>query len=143
MKKAKEPITTGIAKVPVVIQMEALECGAACLCMVLAYYGKWLPLEEVRRDCGVSRDGSNAGNIMDAAIAYGMEVEGYRMEPETLRDEGTFPCIIHWNFNHFVVWEGKKKGKYYINDPAFGRRDVTYEDIDKSFTGVVITFAPT
>jgi len=142
MKNAKEPITTGIAKVPVVIQMEALECGAACLCMVLAYYGKWLPLEEVRRDCGVSRDGSNAGNIMDAAIAYGMEVEGYRMEPETLRDEGTFPCIIHWNFNHFVVCNGFKGNKVYLNDPAKGNYSVSMKTFDESFTGIVLTFAP-
>ena len=88
-----EPVTKGVAKVPVVMQLEALECGAACLCMVMAYYGKWVPLEQVRKDCGVSRNGSNAANILGAAERYGFEAGGYRVEPEILRDEGFFPCI--------------------------------------------------
>ena len=94
-----------IAKVPVVMQMEALECGAASLCMVLAYFGKWLPLEQIRSDCGVSRDGSNAKNLLLAARAYGLKANGYRMEPSALRNI-VFPAIIHWNFNHFVVLNG-------------------------------------
>ena len=81
-------------KVPVVMQMEALECGAASLCMVLAYYGKWLPLEQVRADCGVSRDGSSAKNVLKAARSYGLKAQGYRYEPEQLRREARFPCII-------------------------------------------------
>ena len=85
------------------MQLEALECGAAALCMVMAYYGKWVPLEQVRLDCGISRDGSNAKNIYLAAENYGFKVTAYRMEPESLRDQGQFPCIIHWNMNHFVV----------------------------------------
>ncbi len=83
------------------MQMEALECGAASLCMVMAYYEKWVPLEQVRRDCGVSRDGSKASNILKAARSYGFTAKGYRFEPEQLREKGTFPCIIHWEFNHF------------------------------------------
>ena len=83
-------------KVPLVMQMEALECGAACLSMILAYHGKWLPLEKVRADCGVSRDGSNAKNIVKAAQSYGLKTKAYRFEPEDLQKQGAFPCIIHW-----------------------------------------------
>src|SRR5690554_439737 len=108
-----------VAKVPVVMQMETLECGAASLGMVLAYYGKWLPLEQLRADCGVSRDGCNARNLLIAARAHGLRAEGYRMEPEDLRDI-TFPAIIHWDFNHFVVLNGFKKKKAVINDPGRG-----------------------
>ncbi len=102
----RTPIREGVAKVPVVMQLEALECGAASLTMVLAYFGKWIPLEQVRADCGVSRDGSNARNILKAARSYGLVAKGYRYEPEDLKKEGKFPCIIHWNFNHFVVLDG-------------------------------------
>ena len=93
---------TKVAKVPVIMQMEALECGAASLCMVLAYYGKWVPLEQLRADCGVSRDGSNAKNVLIAARAYGLRARGFRMEPEALR-EITLPAIIHWDYNHLGV----------------------------------------
>ena len=102
-EKIKQPVKHGVAKVPVVMQLEALECGAACLTMILAYYGRWIPLEQIRADCGVSRDGSNAKNILKAARYHGLEARGYRFEPESLREHGSFPCIIHWNFNHFVV----------------------------------------
>ncbi len=135
--------TGRIAKVPIVMQMEALECGAASLAMVLAYYGKWLPLEQVRMDCGVSRDGSNARNILKAARSYGMTAKGYQYEPELLRAEGRFPCIIHWNFDHFVVLCGFK-GKYaYINDPARGNVPISMEEFDHAFTGVCMMFDPT
>ncbi|MGI6357695.1 MAG: NHLP family bacteriocin export ABC transporter peptidase/permease/ATPase subunit [Bacillota bacterium] len=128
-----------VAKVPVVMQMETLECGAACLCMVLAYYGRWLPLEQVRTDCGVSRDGSSARNIVRAARAYGLDARGYRMEPEALR-QITLPAIIHWNFNHFVVLNGFKKAKAVINDPGRGTVEVPWEEFDKAFTGIVLRF---
>ena len=118
--KIKQPVTKGVAKVPVVMQMEALECGAACLTMVLAYYQKWIPLEQVRYDCGVSRDGSNAKNVLLAARNYGLVANGYRMEPEVLRENGQFPCIVHWEFDHFIVVNGFRKNKVYINDPARG-----------------------
>ncbi len=140
--KIKPTITSGTAKVPVVMQLEALECGAASLTMIMAYYGKWVPLEQVRADCGVSRDGSNAKNIALAAQRYGFKVEGFRRTPETIRTKGVFPCIIHWNFNHFVVLDGFK-GKYaYINDPAKGFVKVPLEDFDKAFTGVTINIVP-
>ena len=141
-KKTKEPVKKGVAKVPVIMQMEALECGAACLTMVLAYYDKWVPLERVRVDCGVSRDGSNAGNVLKAARFYGLEADGYKLEVQTLMEHATFPCIIHWNFNHFVVLDGFKGKKAILNDPARGRVEVTMEEFDESFTGICLLFSP-
>ena len=138
----KQPVTSGVAKVPMIMQMEALECGAACLAMVLAYYRKWIPLEQVRLDCGVSRDGSNMKNVFLAAQHYGLEAHGYRMEPEDLKKKGTFPCIIHWEFNHFVVLDGFRGGKAVLNDPARGIIRVPMEVFDESFTGLLLTFAP-
>lgn len=142
MKKIKQPVKNGIAKVPVVMQMEALECGAASLTMVLSYYDKWIPLEQVRSDCGVSRDGSSAKNILMAARNYGLKAQGYRMEPEALKQKGTYPCIIHWEFNHFVVLKGFKGDKVYINDPANGDVVITMKEFDDAFTGVCIMFEP-
>ena len=141
-KTIKSPVKNGVAKVPVVMQMEALECGAACLAMVMAYYQKWVPLEQVRLDCGVSRDGSNAKNMMLAARHYGLEAKGYRMELEALRKQGTFPCIIHWNFDHFVVLDGFKGNKAVLNDPARGVVKVDMESFDEAFTGIVILLTP-
>jgi len=141
-KKVKSPVTRGVAKVPVIMQLEALECGAASLAMLAAYYGKWVPLEQVRADCGVSRDGSNAKNIFLAAQSYGFQVEAFRMSPEVLRTKGQFPCIIHWNFNHFVVLNGFKGKHAYINDPARGFVKIGEEEFDHSFTGIVISPTP-
>ena len=141
--KLKRPITRGIAKVPMVMQLEVLECGAASLSMILAYYDKWIPLEQVREICGVSRDGSNARSILKAARFYGLKALGYRYEPESLRENGKFPCIIHWNMNHFVVLDGFKGGRAYLNDPARGSYSVSMETFDESFTGVCIQFEPT
>ncbi|MBQ2132907.1 MAG: hypothetical protein II202_02340, partial [Bacteroidales bacterium] len=129
-----------IAKVPVMIQMEAVECGAACLGMILACHKKWLPLEQLRKDCGVSRDGCSARQILMAARNYGMETTAYRMEPEEM--EGQTPSIIHWNFNHYVVYKGKRGKYHYINDPGRGAVKVNDEDFNKSFTGIVLTFKP-
>lgn len=142
-KKLKKPVTRGAANVPVIMQMEALECGAASLAMVLAYYGKWLPLEQVRFDCGVSRDGSNARNILKAARSYGLAAKGYRYEPNDLRRDGKFPCIIHWNFNHFVVLDGFRGNKAILNDPAKGKYAVSLKTFDDSFTGICLLFEPT
>ena len=142
-KQTLKPVTRGVAKVPVIMQMEALECGAASLAMVLACYGKWVPLERVRADCGVSRDGSNAKNVLKAARSYGLEAQGYRYEPEFLKNEGKFPCIIHWNFNHFVVLCGFNGNFAIINDPARGNVRVPMKEFDESFTGVCIMFEPT
>lgn len=141
-KYKKQPITKGRAKVPVIMQMEALECGAACLTMVAAYYGLWIPLEQVRKDCGVSHDGSNAKNILKAARNYGFTAKGYRYEPARLKEKGKFPCIIHWNFNHFVVLDGFKGNKVYINDPARGDVCISMEEFDESFTGICLVIEP-
>ena len=140
--KIKQPINKGVAKVPVIMQMEALECGAASLCMLMAYYEKWVPLEQVRKDCGVSRDGSKASNILKAARSYGFQAKGYRFEPDQLREKGSFPCIIHWEFNHFVVCDGFKGGKVYLNDPAKGNYAVSEESFDESFTGICLMIEP-
>lgn len=140
--KVRPTLTRGVAKVPVVMQLEALECGAAALCMVMAYYGKWVPLEQARQDCGVSRDGSKAKNIYLAAENYGFKVSAFRMSPEALKEEGKFPCIIHWNMNHFVVLNGFKGDQAYLNDPARGTVKVSWKEFDESFTGVVIVPEP-
>lgn len=132
----------GYCKTPTIYQMEATECGAASMAMICAYFGKYIPLEQMRIETGVTRDGCNAGNIMRAGKRFGMEVHGYRKEPESLRDL-PMPCMIHWNFNHFVVLEGFR-GKYaYLNDPAVGRRKIALQELDEGFTGVVLTFQPT
>ncbi len=141
-KKIKQPVKKGIAKVPVIMQMEALECGAACLTMILAYYEKWIPLEQVRVDCGVSRDGSNAANVLKAARHYGLNADGYKVEPQVLMEQAEFPCIIHWNFDHFVVLDGFKGTKAILNDPARGKVEVTMEEFDNAFTGVCLLFSP-
>lgn len=145
-----------IVKVPVVLQMEATECGAACLSMILAHFGRWIPLEILRQDCGVSRDGSKAGNIVKAARIHGCVAKGYKLTcdnmeavllgeqmelPEQLRNI-TFPLIIHWEFNHFVVLEGIKDGKVYLNDPAVGHRTVSWDEFRTSYTGICIHITP-
>ena len=141
-KTIPKPQEKGVVKVPVVMQLEALECGAASLTMIMHYYQKWIPIEQARVDCGVSRDGSSAKSIILAARSYGMVAKAWRLEPEDLLEEGPFPCIIHWGFNHFVVLCGFKGKKAVLNDPARGRVVVSWEEFDKEFTGICITIEP-
>ena len=128
-------------KTPTVLQMEATECGAASLAMVLAYYGKWLPLEKLRQECGVTRDGVNAKNILRAARRLGCVAKGFAGKPEVLRKK-EFPLILFWEFNHFVVLEGVENDTAYLNDPAMGRRQVSWEEFLSSYTGIYLNIRP-
>jgi len=130
-----------LRRTPTILQMEWVECGAASLAIVLAHYGLWVPLEQLRIACGVSRDGTRANNIVKAARRFGFTAKGFRAELTALRQLPK-PCIIHWDFNHFVVLEGLDDRRAYINDPAVGRRRVELAEFDAAFTGVVLVIEP-
>lgn len=124
-----------------VIQMEATECGAASLTMILAYYGLWQPLEKVRYECGVSRDGSSLANIYKAAIRYGLQPKAFKIEPDGISTLH-LPLICHWEFNHFIVVTGYSRNHVYVNDPGRGKVRLSREEFDRGMTGVVMTMQP-
>lgn len=130
-------------RTPTVLQMEATECGAASLAMILGYWGHFEPLEKLRNECCVTRNGSKASIIVKVAQSYGLIGKGLRLETEDLKEIKS-PMIIYWNFNHFLVYEGQNSNgtQFYLNDPATGPRIVDLEQFEKSFTGVALTFEP-
>ena len=141
-KRIPAPVTKGVAKVPIVMQMEAMECGAACLAMVLAYYGKWIPLSQLRKLCGISRDGAKLSTVAKTARSLGLNAQGYRYDTQDFLQKADFPCIVHWHFTHFVVVCGHRGRSVYINDPACGSEKISLEEFDEGFTGLCLQFSP-
>ena len=143
-RSAEAPTGDGRRRVhtPTVLQMEAAECGAASLAIVLAHHGRWVPLEQLRTECGVSRDGSKASNVVKAGRLHGFDAKGLRISPKRLA-ELPLPLIVFWDFNHFLVVEGYSPKGVFVNDPARGPYMVTWPEFDASFTGIALTMEPT
>ena len=141
MKNRLEAKRKKRVRTPLILQMHASECGAACLGAVLAHYGRWVPLQELRKTCLVGRDGATAADILQAARHYGLVGHGWRKEIDQLHTM-PFPVILHWEFSHFVILEGIGRDRFHLNDPAIGHRTVSTDTFDKSFTGIALTFEP-
>jgi ATP-binding cassette subfamily C protein len=135
------PLSETRVRTPMVLQMETVECGAAALAIILAHFGRIVPLATLRRDCGVARDGSKISNILKAAKAYGLSAKAFKRDIAALK-QTPYPYIVHWRFSHFVVVEGYRNGRVFLNDPASGPRSVPFEDFDRCYTGIAVTFEP-
>ena len=130
------------AKTPTVLQMEAVECGAASLGSILGFHGAHVPLSELREECGVNRDGSRAANVLRAARLHGLEARGFRRDAATLFEMAEYPSIVFWRNCHFLVVEGADERRVYLNDPASGHRRVTHEEFERDYSGVTLQFSP-
>ena len=140
-KPAAKPKVQRRVRTPTRLQMEATECGAAALGIILEFHGRYVPLDVLRDDCGVSRDGSNAFYIKEAAKRYGLEVKAFRKPAEGLNTRKP-PFIVFWESNHFLVVEGFSRKRVHLNDPAVGRRSVSFDEFSRSYTGIAFTFEP-
>ena len=129
-------------KTPILLQMHASECGAACLGSILGYFGRWVPLTELREKCEVSRDGSSAASIVRAARYYGLECRGLSMPAGQLKNL-PLPLILFWQFSHFVILEGFDSGNFHLNDPATGRRTLSAEEFNRGYSGIALRFERT
>jgi len=130
-------------KVPLVLQYEMVECGAASLSMILRFYGRYLPLHILRDACGVSRDGSNLLDIKNAGAYFGLEAKAARLTAEQLMTtQGCFPCIAWWDYNHFVVLQGHQGNRLLVVDPALGRYSLQLHEVQKHFSGLILFFKP-
>jgi len=140
-KPKKKSFLRSRKRVPVLQQVTMVECGAACLAMLLSYHGRKTSISEIREQCGLGRDGLSALNIVKAARKYGMRVRALSLKENDFRFV-SLPAIVHWEFNHFLIVERWSAKSVEVVDPALGRRRLTAQEFDDGFTGVVLMLEP-